>query len=100
MGQHQIVFFQKIINCFTPNTPLKVKEVIDSEDNFLVYVALYYGNEIPSWKIELLDLLQLKVSEYTQKNTILCRTKKDFEKLKIRYGLSKQIKSEDENIFG
>ena len=33
-------FIQKIINSFTPNTPLKVKEFISTDDHYLVFVTL------------------------------------------------------------
>lgn len=99
MFQDPKTFLKKIINCFTPNMPIKVKDFVDSDENLIIYVTMFYGNEIPSWKTDNLNFVQMKVSEYTQKNTIICKTKKEFETLKMRYGLSEKPKMPDEDIF-
>ena len=71
-------FIQKIINSFTPNTPLKVKEFVHTDDHYLVFVTLYYGHKVPSWKSEMINYLQQKILEYTQVPTYISVNKKDF----------------------
>lgn len=88
-------FINKILNSFVPNTPLRVKDLLMTEEVNIIHATLYYGHEIPDWKSELLEYAQMKVSEYTSTPTIICRKKKDFEKMKIRYGFSATINNEE-----
>ena len=81
-------FINKIINSFIPNTPLRVKDLVMTEEIYIVYATMYYGHEIPNWKSEILEYAQMKVAEYTSVPVIICRKVKDFEKMKLRYGLS------------
>jgi len=90
-------FIQKIINSFTPNTPLKVKEFVHTDDHYLVFVTLYYGHKVPSWKSEMINYLQQKILEYTQVPTYISVNKKDFDKLKVRHGVEDII--DDDSIY-
>jgi len=90
-------FIQKIINSFTPNTPLKVKEFVHTDDHYLVFVTLYYGHKVPSWKSEMINYLQQKILEYTQVPTYISVDQKDFNKLKVRHGV-KDI-NDDDSIY-
>jgi hypothetical protein len=85
-------FLNKIINSFIPNTPLRVKELVMTEEVYIIYASLYYGHEIPDWKSELLEYAQMKVAEYTSVPVIICRKLKDFEKIKLRYGFTSNLK--------
>lgn len=89
-------FINKIINSFIPNTPLRVKDLVMTEEVYIIYAKMYYGHEIPDWKSEILEYASMKVAEYTSVPVIICRKLKDFEKMKIRYGFSNQPKPEDQ----
>ena len=67
-------FIQKIINSFTPNTPLIVKEFISTDDHYLVFVTLYYGHKVP---------------------TYISTSKKDYDKLRTRHGVGDVIIDKD-----
>jgi hypothetical protein len=88
-------FIQKIINSFTPNTPLIVKEFISTDDHYLVFVTLYYGHKVPSWKSEMINYLQQKILEYTQVPTYISTSKKDYDKLRTRHGVGDVIIDKD-----
>ena len=90
-------FIQKIINSFTPNTPLIVKEFISTDDHYLVFVTLYYGHKVPSWKSEMINYLQQKILEYTQVPTYISVNKKDFDKLNVRHGVGDI--NDDDSIY-
>lgn len=85
-------FINKIINSFIPNTPLRVKDLVMTEEVYIIYATMYYGHEIPNWKSEILEYAQMKVAEYTSVPVIICRKIKDFEKMKLRYGFNSQPK--------
>ena len=88
-------FITKIVNSFTPNMPFRIKEFIATDDNYISYATMYYGHLIPNWKNELVYHVQMKVSEYTQVPTIICISKKDYDKVRTRYGYGDVIINND-----
>lgn len=88
-------FITKIINSFTPNMPLKVKDFVFTEDVYIVHATMYYGHQIPNWKKELITEIQESVETYTQVPTHICLDKKQFEKTKIRFGYNSVTDQEE-----
>lgn len=84
--KEQKKFITKIVNSFTPNMPFRVKEFIATDDHYIIFATMYYGHLIPNWKNDLVYHVQTKVSEYTQVPTVICITKRDYDKVRTRYG--------------
>jgi hypothetical protein len=84
-------FITKIINSFTPNTPLKVKEFVFTEDVYIVHATMYFGNKIPNWKKDLLLEIQESVEKYTQVPTFICIDKKSFDKVKSKFDKKPEV---------
>ena len=89
-------FITKIINSFTPNMPLKVKDFVFTEDVYIVHATMYYGHKIPNWKKDLLLEVQENVQTYTQVPTYICVDDKSFDKLKLRFGKKVEVDPFDE----
>lgn len=88
-------FITKIINSFTPNMPLKVKDFIFTEDVYIVYATMYYGHKIPNWKKELMIEIEESVKTYTQVPTYICFDKKQYERTKNRFGYDFKVNQDD-----
>lgn len=84
-------FITKIINSFTPNMPLQVKDFVFTEDVYIVYTTMYYGHKIPNWKKSLIIEIEESVKTYTQVPTYICIDKKHFEKTKNRFGYGIEV---------
>jgi len=88
-------FITKIINSFTPNFPLKVKDLLFTEDVYIIHATMYYGHKIPHWKKPLIYEVEEGVKNYTLVPTYICVDKKQFEKTKVKFGYG-QVKIDDE----
>jgi uncharacterized alkaline shock family protein YloU len=88
-------FITKIINSFTPNMPLQVKDFVFTEDVYIVYATMYYGHKIPNWKKELINEIEESVKTYTQVPTHICVDKKQFDKTKNRFGYDIKVDQDD-----
>ena len=92
-------FLTKVMNSFTPNMPLKLENYEILDDQYILFVKLYSGHHVPKWKNERLINLQEKIEDYTLKKTIICASKKDFEKIKSKYGLNSHKTDEEDELF-
>lgn len=88
-------FITKIVNSFTPNMPLRVEEFVFTDDVYIIHAKMYYGHKIPSWKKTLIYEVEESVKTYTQVPTYICLDKKQYEKIKTRFGYGVKIESDD-----